>query len=481
MATQTIMRVLAGPPGTGKTYRAARVALEILEGECPASSEDVAERYKDLVRSNRIFPVTFHPSYAYEDFVEGFRPVANDGELSYAVEDGPFLQAVKAAGGLVELGSDPVSDLSKWFKVGQWIQASSGPAYEVVSVDSGGVALRSVIKRKDSVTTESLKYADFWTIERLREHKYAPGDITMSGSDNEARRKIARKTKIPTTVLTNAGQHRAVWEHLEATEWSNSNGDHDVLPESAAGPTDVVVLIDEINRADLGRVFGELITLIEGDKRAGRHEERQAILPYSRRYLTVPAQVHVVATMNTADRSLTVFDYAMRRRFNFEHVAPDPGLCPSDYGGVDLGRFLQGINERLGVLLGRDLLVGHAALMEASLTEARECNGWSDDEDGRLRAVAAVVHGSVIPLLLDYFTDDWKKVEFVLDTPQILVSASPKDAGDVDEDDWLDLADRLYVAAPWSDPNGPNWDPDKLRTRLNGADAVVETVENPEK
>jgi len=480
MSMTAMLKMLYGPPGTGKTWLAAREAVRAVDPAAykvaadAGDDEQLQRLHRAYVDEGRILWVTFHPNYSYEDFVEGYRPIVKDGVMTYEPVDGPFKILCQRAA--------RQSDLA----YGDELNDKSGKAiYRVVSVKDSGWTVQSSTDRKDRVAATTDKFVPRDLVEKLLTAGFTPDIFSLAGTsfyeptslgidpgDPELpalgpdetihrrlgsilKRVIAAKTgALSSTDLSNSSHTAAVMRRLKAIR----EGDAEAVP--------VVLVIDEFNRADPSRVFGELLTLLELDKRRGLPEERRVWLPYSKVTFSVPPSLSVIATMNTVDKSLAPVDFAMRRRFRFQYVGPELKLLPQNYGGVDLKALLRRVNSRLSALLGNGHELGHALLLPAKLAEIGGRLGGSDDDDQKLRAIAFVIRTGILPTIAEYFHDDWRKVKAVL--AEVNIGAEPEsllDSPIVDDtfvgrlpDDYELTDGRVAYFSDWWNPEVDTWD-----------------------
>ena len=201
-----------------------------------------------------------------------------------------------------------------------------------------------------------------------------------------------------------------------------------------------VLVIDEINRGNIARIFGELITLIEDSKRIGQPDEARVTLPGSKTDFGVPANLYVLGTMNTADRSIALLDTALRRRFVFEEMMPDPSHpgIDTDADGVDCGKVLRALNRRISVLLDREHQIGHTYFLGVDT----------------LPALADTFRNRIMPLLQEYFYDDWEKIQAVLNDNGFVEKSKPPE--ELVRRDLVDADRSVYDLAPgdnrrWTD------------------------------
>jgi len=478
------MKILHGPPGTGKTWLAAREAVAAVEPETyeqwksgALDDKGILDAHARLVLAGRIKWVTFHPSYSYEDFVEGFRPVRKgDGvTVAFEVRKGPFRQICDLAAGFPDRFGPPE---------GAEVPAIGGSkTYKVISTNDQGWFLRVRPDRADEVSEEQEKFVIRSVIEKAAAQGLDPKVFSIPGKGKEVKPSaygLAGDTEVSTTEL-----RRMVGRLLGVSSSDLSNSAHfgavyAFIKEQADTPPEPVpscLVIDEINRADLSRVFGELITLLEPDKRIGALEERRVHLPYSGDdRFGVPSTLSVIGTMNTVDRSITAMDYAMRRRFAFQAVPPNPDLCPADYGGVDLKAVLTGVNRRIAILRSRDHRLGHAMLMANTLDGVRAGLGLDESAESRLKAIAHVFRTRILPLLIEYFHEDLRKIELALGTrgrsfppaTEKLLGAYSFNDDEISRFDELVDADQEMMAEPaeWWDPHSQKFSSEAFAAAL---------------
>ena len=442
---------------TGKTYATASRCIELCDGKTPSDDEELRARYGKLMDEGRIEFVTFHQSYGYEEFVEGIRPVASAEEnaaMRLSVEPGVVKRIAERARRVPEMGSRRIFKLSMGDPKLWGGPPNSDPVF--AECIGSGYAL---LDYGGDIDWSDARYDDRDAVrQRWRQDKNP--DATVYDTDVQAIWRFRVEMRRGDIVVTSNGyrRFRAVGEitgdyefrhredgfhHRRAVRWhwhvreregdpgsvfmqgrfhwrpvnlmapSNPDG---LIPyltgvDRLAGAMAHVLVIDEINRANVSKVMGELITLLEEDKREGAENEVAVTLPYSGQRFTLPANLHILGTMNTADRSIALLDTALRRRFRFEEMLPKPELLHEarERTGVDLPRVLVVLNERLEYLIDRDHQIGHAWLMEA---ETR------DDID-------AVMRHKIIPLIAEYFYDDWSKVRAVLGGTDHFVQRRP--------------------------------------------------------
>ncbi len=361
IASISLNQILFGPPGTGKTYNTINRALEIIDGEVPKDREDAKKRFEELKNAGQIEFVTFHQSYGYEEFVEGLKASSEDGNISYSVEDGIFKSLSKTAmksSNFEEVYHKFIEDLSDEELI--LYTASQHNRFKVSVNSNGNLSL---------FTGEKLQQNGTLTKERIGKYIY-----------NEN----------PDGYWQ--GYYKAVVKHLEI-EYSLTIEDNK--------EKNYILIIDEINRGNISKIFGELITLIEPSKRLGNPEALEVQLSYSHEKFGVPKNLYIIGTMNTADRSIALLDTALRRRFEFVEMMPESKLLDFKVEGVDIAQLLEKINARVEYLYDRDHTIGHAYFMEL--------NSASSLDD-----LNAVMGNKIIPLLQEYFYDDWEKILLVL-------------------------------------------------------------------
>lgn len=447
-AMKTLNTILYGPPGTGKTYATFRKAVEICDGAEAVAAMDgkaLKTRYAELRDAGRIGFVTFHQSYSYEEFVEGLRPEGDVEDAGFTLQpkDGALREIAALAVSAPDRVQDPrsVSDLKgqRFWKMS--LGFSNGPDAKEIFEDclqtgrivmgyghdvdwsdeeySSRPAILERLNRDHPDDGKNKSHASF--VDHFR-NELKIGDYVIVPDGNLKFKAIGKVTGPYEYLDREEGFAQArpvqwLWhgKSLPVSQIKTGNFTmrtlyvlppdtlkHEAIagfiePDVGRSKQPFVLVIDEINRANISKVFGELITLLEEDKREGAENEVAVRLPYSGDSFTLPANLHFLGTMNTADRSIALLDTALRRRFHFEEMPPRPDLLVWK-GGLDLSELLKRLNARIEYLLDRDHLIGHAFFMG--------CETRAD--------IDTVMRRKVLPLLAEYFHEDWERIVAVL-------------------------------------------------------------------
>jgi 5-methylcytosine-specific restriction protein B len=434
---QALNRILYGPPGTGKTYRTTREALSIIEGTLEPFGDSAAQkiRFDKLRGKGRIAFVTFHQSFSYEDFIEGIRAEAVGGQLSYKVRDGIFKRMAIAA--MYRQAASPVPGQALDFDTlhnafitrvnaspSYGLKSSTGADLSIVRVSDKGTLYVTHAERtlEHSVSRASLKALYEAYPDMAAFMKKAPVDAIRSvirhANPTACWAVMNRLLEFKQDVKTELDEARdEVLQIDEPAEYEQIK--RRVLGSDILAPNGqpYVLIIDEINRGNMSRIFGELITLIETSKRAGGEETAEVQLPYSNERFSVPDNLYVIGTMNTADRSLAVVDTALRRRFDFIEMMPNlETLAGITIEGVNIAQMLGAINHRIEHLYDREHTIGHSFFI------GLRNNATIDN-------LARIFRNNVLPLLEEYFYEDWEKIDKVLGTSGIYKIQQPGKLG----------------------------------------------------
>jgi 5-methylcytosine-specific restriction protein B len=394
---QSINRIYYGPPGTGKTYELSK----LLKREYEQAMDSVsAEEWRNQFIAEKIAVLKW-----WEAAAAALYDLGGKGKVSDLTEHS-FIKAVIAANGpnrnvrqtlWQTLNSHAVEESatvklkkrlapavfdksaeSVWHLAGDWRDACEDLVRLVDELKAGHHDTGAVQRYSFVTFHQSYGYEEF--VEGLR---------PLLGGDTEAG---------------------------EIQYEIRSGVFKDLCRRARSAPDQrFAMVIDEINRGNISKIFGELITLIEPDKREGAENAVSLILPYSGESFSVPANVDIIGTMNTADRSLALLDTALRRRFEFVPVMPDarddPGAplaglrVSSGEQAIDVPGMLDAINQRVEALFDRDHCIGHAYFTPLANVP---------DGDERLVALQQVFSTRILPLLEEYFFEDWQKIRLVL-------------------------------------------------------------------
>ena len=455
--------ILYGPPGTGKTYNTVMYAVAIIENKKleeikKENYTEVIDRYNKYKEDGLIEFTTFHQSYGYEEFIEGIKPVIHSDEedetdIQYEVVPGLFKKFCDIAG-------KPILRKEKCD-----IGINESPTIWKISLEgSGENSTRTECMKNEHIRigydeygreiTNLFKGAAGRHILNYFINNMSIGDIVMSCYDCNTVDAIG--------VVTGEYEWHdeyAQYKRLRKVNWilkgikeniiKINNGSRlsnptvyklrmdlsdvmEIIEKYSKNTIEVeekkknhVFIIDEINRGNISKIFGELITLIEPTKRIGQTEGQKVRLPYSQKLFGVPNNVYLIGTMNTADRSIATIDTALRRRFNFKEMLPDAEVLDGIYvEDVSIKDIFIKMNKRITVLFDREHTLGHAYFLPLKGAPTIE-------------TLANIFENSIIPLLQEYFYEDYEKIRMVLGDNQ--KDSKDKQFITIEENDYNDL------------------------------------------
>ncbi|MFI8554395.1 AAA family ATPase [Psychrobacter sp. NPDC077938] len=426
--------------------------------------ERLKAKYDELTDKGRIAFTTFHQSFSYEDFVEGIRPIVVEGidgssNISYEVVDGIFkqlctnartteqtgyTQAVNIEGKNIwklSLGNTNISDENEIFNEcidNNYVLLGWGDDIDFSNCSNRREVVAKIEQSHNiSLADDPNNYKA--TAVNTFKNAVSIGDLVIISDGNHKFRAIAEITSDYEFLDT---KERSGFQQLRKVKWlriyspslpkerlfdkslsqmtiyqlRNTTINREKLkqlltPEPTTNSSKLphLIIIDEINRGNISRIFGELITLLESDKRKGGSDAREVTLPYSKLPFSVPSNLYVLGTMNTADKSLAQLDLALRRRFDFIELLPKPELLDGiTVHGIAVSEILTVINQRIEVLLDREHTIGHSYF-------------WSlkdlDSDEEKEKELGNIFKRRIIPLLQEYFFSDWERIGWVLNDP----------------------------------------------------------------
>jgi 5-methylcytosine-specific restriction protein B len=376
--------ILYGPAGTGKTYSVKDIVKEFCN-----------EDYDILKKDGRVKFLTFHQSFSYEEFIEGIRAETTDGgKISYDVKPGAFKNLCEKAE-------------KNWRNS----QGKSDIDYEVLLNDFSNEVinklsedekyyLKNKVEIKEITTNANDEFISFVLGGSVKSNQRLTKNIILRDLPKILSSEIKSADDIKPAFESKSKRHGNAIYYFELLNkikgyYGKNKADYKLTQENLK---EYFLIIDEINRGNISKIFGELITLLEADKRIGADNEIIVELPYSNEPFGIPPNVYIIGTMNTSDKSIAQLDLALRRRFGFVEMLPDPNLLNENVGGINLQTLLENLNKRIEILLDKDHTIGHSYFMQVTNIEDLEF----------------VFYNEIIPLLEEYFYSDYEKLQLVL-------------------------------------------------------------------
>lgn len=413
--------IFYGPPGTGKTYISVERALEIINGEIELERTENKQEFSKLQKEGRIFFTTFHQNMSYEDFIEGIKPMEpkeDDESLKYEIQDGLFMKAcIEATYDFIKNNfpqnkqENQIRTFNQLYNLlFQRVEQEQKGEIKLPTLNRGNVLVSVSDQGNFSVKHDNGIRNYTVSRNRLEQLFNAFSDLNavknivvefravIGGCNATAYwavlNEIIRLQQVDNNDVQEDTLSYEDKKNIVTSFWKNT----DYTPVDEDSSNSFVFIIDEINRGNIAQIFGELITLVEEDKRLGKKEEIRLELPYSKQTFCVPPNLYIIGTMNTADRSVEALDTALRRRFSFVPMMPEYEGLNKACEGVNLQLLLKKLNDRLTVLKDRDHTIGHAWLWDITTIDG----------------LKLAFKDKIIPLLQEFFYNDYEKLGLLL-------------------------------------------------------------------
>lgn len=432
--------------------------MEILGVETQSKSRaELKAKFDEFRQNGQIEFITFHQSFSYEEFVEGIKPKfinSNDGaessKMQYGIKSGIFKQICEKALKNLEYSQKDEAELKKESEVNNLFEAFI-EHIQSEQENGGEYILKQNAEKDKNWLVVLLDWGNYKVIKIFSHSGYLEKyPVFLNGDKIKAYYidfKVDNSFKIPsnenrTGYIDTHRFYTAFFKKMQEFEsdWQDSSNDNGEIDFNQKALEPHILIIDEINRGNISKILGELITLIEPSKRIGASDEEKArsigneslevTLPYSNESFGVPSNLYIIGTMNTADRSIALLDTALRRRFEFVEMMPewDNENISTNCEGMNLQRLLKCMNDRIEFLLDREHTIGHSFFINVnSLSELQQ-----------------VFKNKIIPLLQEYFYDDYAKISAVLNDNGMVKAFSQSDLGVNLSEDFVDSEKRVY-------------------------------------
>jgi Cdc6-like AAA superfamily ATPase len=380
--------ILYGPPGTGKTYTVQQFMKSFLADQLskPKSFDEIKTEYLQDLTWYQITALSMYLNHKDEKIK--LTDLRKDDLIAFYFErvKENASNLSRSLGATLQIYSNPNSETVKYANKhtpalfdrtnqNEWYLIPDGAEY----VETNLSEIIDVLSKKNIITEERTieQFCTFVTFHQSYGYEDFIEGFKPVVNDNG-----------DVSYRVEAGVFKEISERAR----------HD--PEN-----NYVLVIDEINRGNIAKIFGELITLIEDDKRSEANKKGLSVkLPYSKKEFSVPSNLYILGTMNTADRSIALLDIALRRRFTFLEIMPDYSIIEFDVGGVNIASLLEGLNITVSALIDRDHQIGHSYF----------CDLADQEEDLAKDKLYFIWYKKIIPLLQEYFYNDWEQLKLIL-------------------------------------------------------------------